>query len=351
MIRSLLLILTVGLLAAGCKPKREAQSDVAADARHVAPVLSKPSNLTRIAFGSCNHSDEPQPLWQPIMAMQPDAFVWLGDIVYGDTEDMEVLRKKYNMQYRQPDYAKLRKQTRVLGIWDDHDYGVNDGDRTYPKKAESKTVMLDFLDEPANTMRRVREGAYGAYDIGSGDRKVKVILLDCRYFRSPLARPNHTYQANDTGTMLGEKQWQWLEQTLKTSDAAINIIASGVQVIPKDHKWEKWANFPNERKRLFKLIGESQAEGVIFISGDRHIAEVSKFEADYLSYPLYEVTSSGLTHTWSRPGEEANEHRISDLIIELNYGLIDVEWGGSPSVTFTVKGEGNKTYYRKRVTY
>ena len=68
---------------------------------------------TRIAFGSCNNHNKPQPLWDPISEAQPDLFLWLGDIVYNDTDDPAVMAKKYGAQRAVPGYAALRKQCMV----------------------------------------------------------------------------------------------------------------------------------------------------------------------------------------------------------------------------------------------
>jgi alkaline phosphatase D len=58
---------------------------------------------------------------------------------------------------------------------------------------------------------------------------------------------------------------------------------------------------------------------------------------------LYEITASGLTHTWSGIAEEANQFRVSDLIAKLNYGLATIDWNKS-EITFQVKGEMGEVY-------
>ncbi len=98
----------------------------------------------------------------------------------------------------------------IIGTWDDHDYGINDGGKDFPKKKESKELMLSFLDVPAGDPMRKHEGVYSSHTYGSGKQKVKVILLDTRYFRDPLKEstaPNTRYTPSDTGDFLGEEQW------------------------------------------------------------------------------------------------------------------------------------------------
>src|SRR5438128_6140437 len=83
--------------------------------------------LSRIAFGSCARQDKPQPIWEPIVATRPDIYLSLGDTIYGDTVDMALMKKKYDMLAAIPGWQKLTKTCPILATWDDHDYGVNDG--------------------------------------------------------------------------------------------------------------------------------------------------------------------------------------------------------------------------------
>lgn len=291
-----------------------------------------------IAFGSCNRQNRPQPLWKPIISNQPDLWIWMGDNIYGDTPNMDTLRAKYELQNQVPDYQALKAKTPIIGVWDDHDYGINDGGKNYAQKKESRDLMFDFLGVPANAPERKREGAYSSHLIGSGDNLVKVILLDARYFRDTLERIDKVYQINQNGEVLGEAQWKWLEEELKNSPAKINLISSGVQILPTEHAYEKWANFPKERERLLDLIAKSGAKTPVLLSGDRHIAEVMKLTDSRFPNGIYEITSSGLTHTWSEISPEPNQFRIGQLIAKLNYGLALIDWK-KQEVTFQIKGE------------
>ncbi|WP_296622554.1 alkaline phosphatase D family protein [Marivirga sp.] len=278
-----------------------------------------------LAFGSCNRQNLEQPLWQPIMNHNPDLFMFLGDNIYGDTDDMQVLEEKYEVQKNQEDYKKLRSEMPVIGVWDDHDYGKNDAGKEYPYKEESQGLFLDFFDVSEDDKRRDRKGVYSSYDLNWKSHTIKVILLDARYHRDDLERINRVYQKNEEGAILGEEQWAWLEDQLSDEKVSLFIIASGIQFIPEDHDYEKWANFPQERQRLFDLVQEKQPEGTLFLSGDRHIAEISSMQVEGLNYPLIDVTSSGLTHVWENAPQEPNQHRIGKLVNELNYGLVKIE--------------------------
>lgn len=315
-----------------------------------------------IAFGSCSRESSADQFWQEINEVKPNLWIWGGDNIYGDTHDMALLKKKYDRQKDHPGYRKLIERTAITGTWDDHDYGINDGGKYFSRKHESKKLFLDFIGVDLNDPVWNHEGVYNAGIYGTGERKVKVINLDTRFFRDTLTREYFTdalsgkkiYRnvQNNDGELLGEKQWQWLENELINSTAAINIINSSIQVLSEEHRFEKWSNFPKERKRLLDLIVSSKARGVIIISGDRHIAEISRMSLPGLAYPLIDFTSSGLTHTWSGAAEEVNRHRVGELIIQRNFGLIHIDWDEeSPRLTLQVRGKGGKVLMEESVRF
>jgi len=304
----------------------------------VTSSLGQNKKLDRIAFGSCNRQDAPQPLWKPILADHPDLWVWMGDNIYGDSPIMDTLRAKYRRQNAQVEYQLLKESTPIIGIWDDHDYGINDGGKNYAQKKASRDLMYDFLSVPLDASERKREGGYAAYTYGEGNQQVKVILLDGRYFRDTLERIDRIYQINPTGQILGDAQWKWLENELKTSTARVNFIVSGIQILPTEHAYEKWANFPQEREKLLNLLSNSGVQNPILLSGDRHIAEIMKLVDSRFPKGIYEVTASGLTHTWSGIAEEKNSLRISELIAKLNYGLASFDWNLN-QLTLEIKGK------------
>ncbi|MBI2900055.1 MAG: alkaline phosphatase family protein [Planctomycetes bacterium] len=283
--------------------------------------------VRRVAFGSCAHQDQPQPIWDPIVAAKPDLFVFLGDNVYADTKDMEVMKGKYAKFAAVPGFQRLKKTCPILATWDDHDYGGNDAGREYPKKAESQRIFLDFWEDPPDSPRRKREGVYDAKVYGSEGKRLQVILLDTRYFRSPLRSDSKGYvpDPDPDATFLGEAPWRWFEEQLK-APAEIRIIVSSIQVVAEDHPYEKWANFPKQREKLFRLIRESKAAGVVFISGDRHFAELSMMDGG-VGYPIYDLTSSAFNRSAKRwRTYETSRRRVATLNWLDNFGVIEIEW-------------------------
>ncbi len=311
-------------------------------------------DLRVIAFGSCNKVHMPQNIWADVLANQPDLWIWLGDIVYADTSDARALAAHYKRLKTHPEYRKLRDKVPVIGIYDDHDYGANDAGKGMPNKRAAQRYLLDFLDVPYSAPVRKREGAYQAYLFGKPPRQIKIIVLDTRYFRDTLLpdlSPDRRYFPNLEGDLLGETQWAWLERELTHSPAQLHLLVSSIQVLSDEHGHEKWGNFPNARRRLLQLLVKTQPANLLILSGDRHMAEISRMDLKGLPYPLYDFCSSGLTHV--RTGlQEPNRLRVGPMIVKRNFGLLRIDWEGNrPIVRMEVRGVKNELLFEHVARY
>ncbi len=300
---------------------------------------------TRIAFGSCSNQKSPQPILNRVVEKKPDLFIYLGDNIYGDTKDMDVLRKKYEMLGDKEEFQNLRSNAAVLSVWDDHDYGWNDAGKEYEFKAESKEIFMDFWRVPDDSPRRNHEGIYGLHTFQGNDRVVQVILLDTRTFRDALkvnTKPipegfKNSYQpdADPAKTILGSDQWEWLENVLR-EPADLRIVCSSIQFGHEYNGWESWTNLPLEQQKMIDLSAETDANGVMFISGDVHWGEISKREFDS-QYPLFDVTASGLTEEWYNV--EPNKFRVGEAYRDNHFGMIELDWEKEdPQITFQIIG-------------
>ena len=306
-----------------------------------------------LAFGSCNRQEAPQPLWEPILENQPDVFVWGGDNIYADTPDMELMQDYYQIQQNVSGYKKLTDSIPVYGTWDDHDYGINDGGKEWEFKEESQQLFLDFMGVAQDDSRREREGVYHSEMLESPQGNIKLIILDTRYFRdelNPSEAPGKRYEENNLGTILGEEQWEWLEEELESSTAHFNLIVSSIQVISQEHGFETWGNFPAERERLIELIENSEADNVIILSGDRHISEFSEMNLDDLDYPLVDFTSSGLTHSYTNFTGEPNRYRVGEVVSGLSFGLLKFDFKNN-RVLMEMRGVGNSLLQEYEMEY
>ena len=259
-----------------------------------------PSQATLITFGSCNkleRLDSSALLFASIASTKSDAFIWLGDSIYTDQKyapysfraaDIESVRQQFKNWKESSANANLEASSNLLmGVWDDHDFGINDGGAEHAQKAATQQIFLDFLGVPSDSPRRKRKGVYSSEVVGESGQRVRIILLDARFNRDSIG---------SNGDVLGAEQWLWLERELQSDvKADMTIIGSGIQVLNDWRPSENWGRFPSERARLLRLLSDSNATGVLFISGDVHFAELTEIKCDG-EFKLIDFTSSGLSH-------------------------------------------------------
>jgi len=300
-----------------------------------------------IVFASCNDQDREQPLWKPIIENNASVFIWGGDNIYADTNDMKKMESDYNKVHANSDYAQLLNQTTVIGTWDDHDYGKNDAGIEWEKKDEAQQLFLDFLKFSKEDPLRSQEGVYYSrrYDTKMGS--IKIVLLDTRYFRDSLQKSTiegRRYEAwgeNEGGTILGETQWNWFKKELEDSSSDFTVIVSSIQVLADEHGWEKWGNHPSEVKRMLDVIKNAKAKNIMILSGDRHLAEFSVSDVKGLPYNLVDFTTSGLTHTYPESPDTPNRFRKGKLVKDLNFGVLKFDFQ-KKKVRMEIRGRENK---------
>lgn len=327
------------------------------------PAAAQPpaaAPLTRIGFGSCGDQDKPMPIYDAIVAAKPELFVFLGDNIYADIDETTNklipaakitparIQSKYDVLGKHAGFLNLKATCPLLATWDDHDFGANDAGEEFVHKDESQRMFLDFFGAAPTDPRRTQKGVYTAATYGPPGKRVQVIVLDTRYHRTKLTkekapRPGERYlrylpSTEPGATVLGEEQWTWLEKQLK-EPAEVRIVASSIQLVADEHGFEMWANFPKERERFYDLVRNTKASGVVVLSGDRHLGEIS-LDAKSVGYPLYDVTSSGLNQGskgWRAP--EKNSHRVAAMPYGDNFGMILIDWSDNPRLTLQLRDE------------
>ena len=278
----------------------------------------------KIAFGSCLDQENPQPIWNSIYKEDIDSFVFLGDNVYGDIPSgkLNKMREAYKLQAKMIPSWLFKKNVEM--IWDDHDFGENDGGSSYPLKQEAQKLYLDFWEIPNDDIRQQRDGIYANKILYIDNFIINLILLDTRYFRSDLnktkgLKPVYLKNEELNATILGDQQWSWLMEVMKIK-SDLTIVATSIQLLPTEHRFEKWSNFPSDHFKLKKLL-KSQSRPIIVISGDRHQGAI------YNDENIYEITSSSLNKTISsifkRP-KEVDKYMLGEMFAGENYGLITI---------------------------
>ncbi|MEM7766004.1 MAG: alkaline phosphatase D family protein [Pseudomonadota bacterium] len=319
------------------------------------PDASQP--ITRILIGSCNNEERDSPTLARTAVEPADLFIMTGDNVYGDSDDtrgrvfnepdFEEHRESFVDLAASPEFQAVRASHPMMVAWDDHDYGANDAGADFPFKVYAEMIHETFWgldDEDVGSW----PGTYYARSFGPEGQRTQIIMLDTRFFRGPLV---NTDQWNAPGKqryiphtdpmqqdMLGAAQWTWLENQLR-EPADLRLIVSSIQISTTDgHGYEHWNNMPAERDRLFQLIDRTDAEGVVFVSGDRHTGFLYRLEDDLLPYPVHEVTASSLNMSFADESSETDRAQLGAGFAKTHFGAINMDWDAR-TVSLTLNDE------------
>ena len=269
----------------------------------------------KLGIGSCVDQDYPTPAWASLEKESINSFFFLGDNIYGDVPSGRLDNVILSYEKLNDQMPSWLKNTEKLVIWDDHDYGLNDAGANYIYKAESQQIYNDAWNIDQNDPRRSREGIYFSEFKDIAGKKILIVGLDTRYFRSNLIKIGNSYKPhkNSNTTILGPIQWQWLEKEL-SREHDILILASSIQVLATEHRFEKWSNIPHERDKLLALLNKLSSK-VLIISGDRHRSGFYKLDN------IYEFTSSSL-NKGIFPSYESDSLLLGKTYTQNNYGIV-----------------------------
>jgi alkaline phosphatase D len=307
------------------------------------PVSS--TALSRIVFASCQTAEKPIPILDRIVADRPQLAVFMGDNVYGDAYagDMALpeLRAQYALLAGRAEFQRLRAAIPTHAVWDDHDYGLNDAGGDFSGKGLSRRIFETFWglgDRFAG-----RDGVYDSWLYGPAGQRTQIILLDTRSGRTALTKlpqgdPRGRYapSADPAQRMLSDAQWAWFEREL-AKPADVRFVVSSIQVLADGHGWEAWHTMPREQARLFDTIKRANAKGVVFVSGDRHIAGLYRQDG-LIGYPAHELTTSSLNLSFRATSDERSTNQVGDMYAPVNYGTALMDWNAG-AVTLQVNGE------------
>lgn len=281
----------------------------------------------RVAVGSCAYINDPPfdrpgnpygggyEIFTSIAAAEPDVMLWIGDNVYyreGDWESESGMRYRYAYNRTLPEMAPLLARVPSYATWDDHDYGPNNSDRTYPMKEVALEIFRDYWPD-RHSARPPVPGVFRKVTWGDID----FFLMDDRYHRVPNEMP-----PGPRKTQWGEEQLQWLMESLVSSSAPFKVVVNGNQVLNQfgDESLTNFADFG----RLVEFIQEAKVEGVVFLTGDRHHSILMKQEIPG-GYPLYDLTTSPLTAGVSQAREGVEHERVvpGTYFPQRNFALLE----------------------------
>lgn len=279
-------------------------------------TFSRPneSSVVRIGFGHSVRGQGEQTTWKAIEAKDPDLFILMGDNIYSDTTDPAIQRKMY-LQYRaDPYFRAFAACTPIYAVWDDHDYGANNSDRTQPGRERSLKTFQEMWPNPPSPDRRI-PGIWTRFTIGQAE----FFLLDVRYHRSPDDEPDGPKK-----TMLGDEQRRWLLQSIGDSKAVFKFPVSG-------SSWngggvESWNHrYVFEYDTILASLRQRRTSGLILLGGDHHVCKIAVRPAEsWGGYDLHEWMAGQL---WN---EEETQKRTGTL---RGFGIITIDTKAAPATS------------------
>ena len=320
--------------------------------------VSLPSDtvITRFAFGSCVNENRDMDFWNVIAAQKPQAFLMIGDNVYGDTGSthaatIPTLTASYRRLSSRQQFVSFRKSIPMMTVWDDHDYGAGDGGASFAFKEYSEKIFETYWGSSDEV--KSRPGVYESRTFGPAGKRVQFIILDARFFRSDLARLPYRRERPPLGwyipnmdpnaTVLGDVQWRWLAGEL-SKPADLRFVISSTQVITSAHGYESWYNFPKERDRLYKLFADKGVNNAVLLSGDRHSGGLYKAQIAGQKKPLWEFTSSSLNFAFGsgdNRDREPDPARVGGFWSSENFGQVDIDWAAKTVTLRLKKSDGS----------
>lgn len=308
----------------------------------------------KFALVSCSddfYQEAQAAMWNHLAAQKPDVIFTIGDNVYGDVENHQwkgdatpdLLWRRYVQTRENLEIFRQSQLIPIIAVWDDHDYGQNDGDRRYQFKKQSLEIFHSFFPQSTG-FERFHHGPAAASSYSWGEQRF--VLLDDRSFRSP-NQPSPICQAKaghplcrprpmpDRGadnpksephTHFGYKQTQWALREIDDARSDVVWLISGDQWFGAYSPFESFeGNHPKDFAQFMKSIRDLTNSRVAFLSGDRHSTEITEVEASLLGYETFEVVSSPI-HSGVHPsnwGEFPNPRQIQAFAGSFNYVVFD----------------------------
>lgn len=343
--------------------------------------------INKFAFGSGANQDRPQPIWKAILAQEPELFIFMGNNIFANEVSQKQIGEQYTKLDKIPEYREIRTKVPFLAIWDDLDYGLASGGGHNPVKEQARKEFLNYWAYVKDSISLNQGPLYHSKTIGGTTvdkrRRRKIsktvpsihfILLDTRWNRDALLpfvaamttnnipavaappqpapastpapsttvaptnneptpsdpapaehqNPKFVPSEDPKASLLGETQWEWLEDELK-QPADLVVLVSPIQVIANDHGFERWGLFPKERERLFQLFRKTQPKNLLILSGDRSFGVVSKLDIKGWG-TLTEVTSGTLNQPASAGVMEKDQTYQGEIYSKENFGVVSIDW-------------------------
>ncbi len=320
--------------------------EIAADAAQqiaTAPSADEASRV-RLAISSCAKEDEgSRAVWRRMASEEVDAVVLIGDTPYIDSTELEVQTRRHREFAAVAEYQELLRGRPCWWTWDDHDFAGNDASGLAAGKENTRLVFSRY--RPQAEYGDGEGGIYTSFRRGP----VEVFLLDTRWY----AMTEPSFAGSHKPTMLGAKQWEWLQAGLLASTAPFKLLACGVIWDDKQNaESDDWGTYRHELQAIQKFIGDHRIGGVVLVGGDIHASRVLRYPTEKTAgYRMVQFIASPI-HGSTIPSLNVYHPNLVRSAVEPHVFLrLDVDGTASPAVLqATLLNKDGETVFGYRLT-
>jgi alkaline phosphatase D len=284
-------------------------------------------SVNRVAFVCCALQDQAQTLWSEVAKSDPDLIVFAGNAIDSTGYSKQELAAQYEKLDKIIDYRILREKTPFMSIWGELDFGKQYGDSSFVGKKDHRNAFLNYWKYIPKIQAPSAEGLDHSVIVGERGRRVQIIMLDTRYYLTPLSNSTVPGEFNKNwrtkASFLGPKQWKWLRAQLK-KPANYRVIVSPVQLAANSWPGVRWGLFPVDRQRIFDSLRNAKANKVLFVSGGRGFGSFGKVDLFNNYGSLFDMTVGPVNGQISK--REEDFHYVGNSVEAINYGLIELDW-------------------------
>jgi len=304
------------------------------------------------AFGSCATTGSSNAIFDVIRRRNPHLFLHLGDFHYGNipVDDPWRFRDACDRVLRSPRQSALYRETPIVYVYDDHDFGPDDADGTSVTKGAAQRVYRERVPHYPLPLSAVPldvpdAGPLGpiaqAFTVG----RARFIVTDGRSERTP---PRSADAASRS--MLGHPQRQWfVDELTRAADekAAVVFWGNSVPWITKLHAGtgQGWEPYARERAEIAGTISKlGLTSRLIVLSGDAHMAAIDDgTNSNYVegtdpSTRGFVVMQAAPFSRWARAKGGPYSHGRS--IRNHQFGWVEVkDTGGAVTVELTARNQ------------
>jgi alkaline phosphatase D len=200
-----------------------------------------------------------------LFALQIGDFDHRSPATLADMRQLHRDMRDTNLSHGNDFVQQIASKMCVCHVFDDHDYGGNDSDKTFAGKADAIKAFNEYWPNhngPNNA------GIWHSFVCGDAE----FFMLDTRTQRDPDTDVDDANKSMLDGDNITDGQKDWLKNGLLNSTATWKFVISTVtaNLSARPQNIDHWKSFSTERDEIKDYIANNNIDNVIMLTGDLH---------------------------------------------------------------------------------